>query len=557
VTATAVAGRLEARKGSLTAPLSFLALAFASLGSHYGIVALWAAAALSLGLIAALLARRPFHWSWPAISATAYAVLVAASVLFLGPAYSPAGLYHPLLFLGAYWIIRGFDAPSERAAILGALAVATVLAAWGMLQVGAGMQARATALFETPATYAAVLSLLGLPVVISAMLVGGRTRLPVLAAILFAGLMLADSRGALLGLAAGIGCALVLAVRANLLRLRVIAFATVILGTAFLLSAGLRALVPASAPDAPAAELRSGSAMSRLELYALSLEAWRERPLAGTGYLTFRYTLEQGRAKVPSYGDRNETWFVHNDYLQTLQELGPAGLMALLGITLLPLLLAYRRLPALPAAERPAAIACCAALAAMAAHALVDFPFYVPVCLLLYGALLGALDRRLGSGQSAPAGAWTRGRGFRAARAGAIALLALVLLRPVAAEAAAHWGLRKLSQGESLDAAVWLGVASRIDALDWRYHWYVGQFWDTQTLASGKPEAANLAARAYEAGYAANPLEVKSLLGMISVHRRYRHLLDGPADPGTLRVWAERAAALAPFDPGVAEVRSP
>jgi hypothetical protein len=215
----------------------------------------------------------------------------------------------------------------------------------------------------------------------------------------------------------------------------------------------------------------------------------------------------------------------------------------------LPPLLAYRRLPVLAEKDRPVVVACAAGLGAMSVHAMVDFPFYIPVCLLLYGALLGALDRRLSS--PVPAPAWRAKPWYRPVRAGVLAVVAVVLMRPVLAEAAAEWGLRKSAAGEGQSAAFWLGAAQRIDPRDWRYHWYAGQVWDAQVVDSGRREAARLAAVAYAAGFAANPLEVRNLLGMISVHRRHRQLMDSPADPGTMRQWEAQALALAPLNPTV------
>jgi O-antigen ligase len=125
----------------------------------------------------------------------------------------------------------------------------------------------------------------------------------------------------------------------------------------------------------------------------VSWRAWQERPVTGTGYLTFRYVLERDRGRVPSYGSASETWFAHNDFLQTLQELGPVGLAFLLALAWLPGWMAYRQLAAIPEAQRAVALAAASATTAMACHAMVDFPFYIPACLVLYGALLG-LDRR-------------------------------------------------------------------------------------------------------------------------------------------------------------------
>jgi hypothetical protein len=135
-------------------------------------------------------------------------------------------------------------------------------------------------------------------------------------------------------------------------------------------------------------------------------------------------------------------------------------------------------------------------------------------------------------------------------------LVGLILLRPVAAEAAAEWGLRGSAAGDGRGAAVLLGAARRLEPADWRYHWYAGQFWDAQATDGGKREAARFAADAYAAGFEANPLEVRNLLGKISVHLRHRALLDVPADRGTLLAWLAQAHALAPLNLSVHRVRA-
>jgi O-antigen ligase len=453
--------------------------------------------------------------------------------------------------VAGFFTARRFADPLMKGAMMGALGLGASLALWGLAQIGPLGVARAHALFETPATYAALLNLLLVPM-LACVLTGKRgLALAATIAVLAGAVFAADSRGGLLALAGGLGFAMILSIRTRTLHPRSIAIALALLAAGWILASAFRAMPSPVSKVAPSAGTRADSSLSRLELYALSWQAWRERPLAGTGYLTFRYTLEQGRAQVPSYGESSETWFVHNDYLQTLQELGPIGLLAFLGLTLLPPALTYRKLPSLAEEQRPAVVASASALAAMSIHAMVDFPFYVPVCLLLYGAMLGVLDRRLIG--SAPAAASVSGPTpwHRPARAGAITIAAVILLRPVFAEAASEWGLRRAAAGEGQNAAFWLGAAQRLDPRDWRYHWYAGQFWDAQAIDSGKREAARLAAQAYAAGFAANPLEVRNLLGMISVNRRHRDLLDLPADEKTLRDWMAQAAALAPLSPAV------
>jgi O-antigen ligase len=561
VQTASVAARLAENKGSCVAPLFFVSLACALAGSRLGTVLPWALSACALAAAGWAAGARGPVLSPLSLPVFGFAVLVALHTLLLSPAYTPAGLYHPLLLVLGFLAARRSGEQGERSAARSAFAFGVILAAWGLVQVGPLGVARAHALFETPATFAAVINLLLVPL-LAAVLLGRRGALPLALLAGFAAAMFAaDSRGGLLALAAGFAAASLLGLRARQLRSQGIVLALALLVTGWLLAAALRALpweglTTASVEPPPTAQAQAESSQSRLELYALSWNAWRERPLSGTGYLTFRYTLEQGRAQVPSYGESAQTWFVHNDYLQSLQELGPLGLVALLALAWLPAWFAYRRIPALPQAQRAPVIAAASGLAAMACHALFDFPFYIPVCLVLYGALLGVLDRRLGALREAAAATSLAPPWLRAAGPGLVLLAGVLLLRPVAAEAAAAWGMRGFAAGDGQSAALWLGVARRIEPADWRYHWYAGQFWDGQAAVSGRREAARLAAQAYAAGFEANRLEVSNLLGKISVHRRHGKLLEPPADSPTQAAWVAQAEALAPFNDAVRRERA-
>ena len=545
---------MEKLRGGLSTPLFFLALAFAGAGSYYGSIAFWAASVLMLAA-ARKAERSEWGFSWLGLAAAAYAAAVMLSVFATSSAYTAAGLFHPLMLALSYLVLRGCAHRDEKAIAYATGAFGLVVGAWGLLQIGFLGVARASAFFETPATYAVVLSLILVPR-LAAVAAGKREAAIIFAAaFLAAAVFAAESRGALLALAAGTGSVAILGMRARLLQWRGVARVALLLAVGW---AAVLAIRSAPAFEAPSVGVtaRAESSISRLELFALSWKARREQPLAGSGYLTFGYILEQGRAQVPSYGESHETAFVHNDYLQTLLELGPVGLLALLGLTVLPPVQAYRRLPVLAEDQRLPVVASASALLAMSVHALVDFPFYVPACLLLYGALLGTLDRRLNAATIGVPHAWHSTRWYRPMRAAALTIAAVLLLRPVAAEIAAEWGLRKSIAGDAQSTAFWLAAAQRIEPRDWRYHWYAGQFWELQATQSGRREAARMALQAYAAGFDANPLEVRNLLGLISMHRRHRALLDAPVGRDTLQAWLAQAEALAPFNRAVRSERA-
>ncbi len=541
------------------APLFFVALGVAFAGSRFAYATLWALSALALFASAWAGGVRASTSSPLAAGPLLFSLWIACHTLLISPAYTPAGLFHPLLLVAAFAAFQRFDALAEQRAAVAALALGGILAAWGLAQIGPFGVARAHALFETPATYAAVINLMLVPLLALVLVRQSGAPLPLLAlgSMLAATSFAAASRGGMLALAAGLGVAALLAWHSALMRRRGLFALLCVVTAGWILAGGLRLLpaVTGAREATPGLEAQSESSLSRLELYELSWRAWQERPQSGTGYLTFRHVLERDRADVPSYGETSETWFVHNDYLQTLQELGPLGLAGLLVLTGWPILLAYRRLPKMSAEDRPVALAAASGLAATACHALVDFPFYVPACLILYGALLGILERRVVVAPVDVRKPADPGPSRRAMRTGIIVLAGVLLARPIAAEISAEWGLRRHAVGETQAAAFWLGAAKRLDPADWRYHWYAGNLWEDVATAAGSRDAARLASEAYAAGFKANALEVRNLLGLMRVHRQLGTLLDSPADPATRAAWLAKAEALAPLDAGVRRER--
>lgn len=282
--------------------------------------------------------------------------------------------------------------------------------------------------------------------------------------------------------------------------------------------------------------------------------------LTGYGYLGFYYLMEMGRADIATYA-AGMTYFVHNDYLQVFLELGVPGLVLLLSIVLWPLAKAWQVAPRASSGEdRITLVALAAMLASMAVHATVDYPFYVPVCLLIYGIGLGMLDSLL------LARGWTRSWRLslerapaslgRAARAAAVTLMAFVLVMPVAAEAAAAYAHKSWRDGRGQDAAYWFGIARTLQPRDWRYHWYEGQFWFAQAAQQRKPGPAALADKAFAAGVAANPREPRNLVGRLSTQLELTPLLEAPVDASTLMAWANRVMEQAPNDPSARKVRA-
>jgi O-antigen ligase len=534
-------------KGTLAVPFLFLGTAVSAWGSAQPSPAIWSLSLLILCAAWIQSGRAAPGFSPLALAAWAYAGWTVANTVFLSRVYNPAGLFDPVFLLAGFSIGRALERRSIQPAFAWFAASAAALSLWAVGQLALG-SARGHALFETPNTLASVLNFTLAPAVVL-LASGVRARsLDLLVFLLFAGLCASSSRGAAIALATGVAIG-GLFLRKEL-TWRPMAKVGLLLLAAAALSSGAVAARAWMRTEQAADSLYPpiASVLSRLELYALAWNAATEHLAYGVGYLGFRMILETGRALVPSYGEASITYFVHNDYLQILLELGAPGLLVFILLVALPFILARRRMP-VGLEDRRRLAALLAALATTAIHAFGDFPFHVSVCLLLFGLSLGAVDRLL----ARPEDLARRWRSSRARLAQIVLGAGLVTLlgRPVVAEGAAAYGMHKWQRGEGRAAAFGLELARRFEPRDWRYHLYAGQFWSSEAALGGKPDAARLADEAFAAGVRSNPFDTLNRLGRVFTQIRFAALLAAPASGDTLRQWADEALARAPLNPAV------
>lgn len=541
---------MRVHKGAFAAPLFFCGLAAAVAGSTIASPTLWAVALLMLLAAYADGAKVSTPGITPLAAALCGYVTWVVLNSFLNTPYSAAGIFHPAFLAGGFFFARGLDADARKRVLATLLFALALLALWALWQAGSG-EGRAHAYFETPNTLATVINL-GLAPLLFRIAYGDSRRIVVLLAFLLVAALVATlSRGGFIALGGGMLATMFLYRQSS--RRSELASVAAVVGFGTL--AGLLALqLPvwfASHAVPPEGQLRSvagtldGTVSSRMELYRLALSAVGQHPLLGSGYLGFRALLEEGRAHVPSYSSENVTYFVHNDYLQTLLELGVPGLLGLLATVALPFGLARRVVGS--HADRLSVHGALAGVATMAIHALGDFPFYVPVCLLLFGGLLGEVDRLVAE----PANATGAPARSGLVRIGIATALSLLLLPPPLAEAAAAYGQRNWRSGDGQSAAFGFELARRFQPRDWRYHWYAGQFWYAQAVQTGMAAQANRADRAFAAAVRANPDDARPLLGRLATQLRFAGMLARRQSEPTLHTWADRALALAPLNPSV------
>ena len=520
------------------------------------------------GVALLALACAPWH-SLPAnllgLATVSYCAWQLASAIFISPVYAAEGIYQPLMFLGAFVAVANIGCERAAGLFRAGVALLAVLVLFGLLQYFQGAwhldlgvwrhednPVRAAATFVTPNTFATAINMFLVPLAGLYLVHGSRRNLAFLLW-LFAGLVASQSRGGMLACLAGlIYVALCLglpALRQGKFRIlhllaggiavwAVLTFA----GSSFF--AG-NSLFAEDALPAPAANpwLERGTA-ERPEIYATTLGLIREHPVAGAGASMFFPLFESVKPAALRDGTY---YYAHNDYLQVWLEFGAIGIALLLLLATVALLIAFRAQRRAPADSLP--LVCGAGLATSFAHAMVDFPLYVPFVLVIAGAYLGALAAHTGGRlPAAAAGLAGRVSGIVSPRIRwLLALAALLwLAQPMLAEMAVYRSIAVMERGDARDGIYWQSVARRLEPRHPAHYWAEATIWRDQAILTRNPQLAARADALYVEGALVNRYDAAILLSRIDLHRRHPDLLAQPAPPAEVLSWAERAAALRP-----------
>lgn len=225
------------------------------------------------------------------------------------------------------------------------------------------------------------------------------------------GIFLSGTRGAFLGLCAGVGVLAVLyliTLKDHPMVRRVIgitlAAGILLLSTAFVFRKNVFVHNFPVIGSLVNLSLSSGTASTRLMAWEIALESWRERPIFGWGPSNYYYAFNKFyRPQFLEHG-WNETWFdnAHNIILNTLSERGAVGLVFYLALFALVVVTAQRA----RRAGRLNLHLAHAAIGFMAAHLVqAAFVFENPTSYLYFFFFLAFINARiLGSAEERTAG---------------------------------------------------------------------------------------------------------------------------------------------------------
>jgi O-antigen ligase len=506
--------------------------------------------------------KRPFVLSWISTSLVGFCLLLFINVLYLSPTYHASSLYRPATLLIAFaaatcrptWFTQtGFKIFCGSIALIAAWAVLQWLTGWGFL---VEKSARALALFTTPNILAMTLNL-GLAPVLAYYLLGrGGRGVYGLTLLLFAALLTTQSRGGYLGLLAGISLLVVFvgqdAVIAQRQRYRAVAvgFLAVLGFFKFYAWLGLASW----SLDSVFATLRHGDSSYRWEIYQIAWQGLAEHLWLGSGYFNFGYYFEAH--KVPPFLDKHLT-FVHNDYLQLAFETGLLGLFLflLLIVSVYGQLFKFRQ--QVIAEQRLPLILSAVAMTPILFHALVDYPFYIPISLAVFGAYLAIANQQFIEMDAAhwqlPTISTRTLLGFRSGFICNLLLIVLMTLLGVPAIAAvsASYGLERLQHGDAERGLYWHSIARTLQPRDANYYWREGVIWRDLGIAQMRPDLLEKSDVIFTKGGKVNPFEVNNLLEKIALHRQHGIQLKHRASNQDIMAWINYARNQQPHSYGV------
>jgi len=532
------------------------ALASSSIAGH---IYLWSGlACLVLLYISGYL--QGFKLTALSLAVFAFIGMVLLSILLLAHNFPEDGFYYILYLLFSFIAFSCIPRELLHVPFCVIIACLVLLAGWGLIQYFTGLAyihpnwPRANAIFITPNTFAAALNLVMLPMAAAYIYGLKRPWFFAISLLLFAALLVTQSRGGYLSFAIGLITLVLMTIykkpeqgKARLIKL-IGAMALV-----FLLFSGYENFkIGKSAENSQALSpgvvtlerLNRIDSDGRLLFYDIAIKHIKTHPLLGYGYTNFKYYYHRDRP-VWDYKRSSFGGFVHDDYIQIWAETGLPGIIALLLI----IYLFYRAIfQKLKGSEDPGEImtvtGLAAGLTAYFSHALVDFVLYPPALLFLFGAYLGVANRLLANKISAVDKFSLQRQipGIRPAviRAVTGSGLLLILVQPVVAQQARAHGDYLTSIKDLARAQAYYSYARSFAPYNPEYYFLEGRLWMNAAIASDNKKAGNYADNLFKQGAGKTPFDLENTLIRALLHRDHPKLLTEPADLSTIAGWFDR-----------------
>lgn len=502
------------------------------------------------------------------ITVLLFLLLLIMNMLFIRPVNNQDASYLIAFFASSFLLFSYANKKFIRQSISILCGLFFLLALWGLLQYFTGFAylvntgVRANALFYTPNTFAACLNIILLPLMVFYLFRKGSNKLILLISILFATLLVTQSRGGWVAFTVSILFVLILTrvlqfylditTSRKLMLILILVFSTY----SFIELVGFdrnKTDLNLTFKNEAGHLIRSDSIVStmshRFMLYDIAWQHIKEKPLLGEGLHTYQYFQIRDQ-HAPYIG--NATRFVHNDYLQLWMETGIFGLMLYISIPVIIISMLLFKWKAIKDTDRITMLALITGLVSFYVQALVDFLFYTPFLLMMYGAFLGYLNQLF---NQYPQGSLHFKLVLPASRVRPVimkSLLGLVMVCYLSQPAIAQLAFDQANHDKKhlaiRSALVMYDLARQFAPYESSYYLVEGDLWYHAAKATGESESAQRADRLFELGASANPYRVANLFWRAILHRDMPELLLTAVSQETVLSWLEQVLHWLPHD---------
>ena len=552
---------LSALKNNIHISLYFLAVLSIFLFTIPGFAFWWGWLSLSFLIIAFIITLKakleitPFF-----VAMLIYTLAMLFNIYFINPAFHPEGLYFLSFLFISYLFGRNLNNIEFIKLYKIVLIIFSILAVWGIFQYLTGMGYivsmgnRANSIFVTPNSFAAVINLVLLPLIILRLYFTEERKLDIFILLLFSALLVTQSRGGWIAFSSGLSLGiltlmLIKRIKLNKANISLLAKALIIIAifNVYHQSSYNQSLISRAKLDEVEDSIKFSSLNHRLIFYDIAWQRSLEKPLLGKGYFNFKYFLD--RDISPEYRNQGTTHYVHNDYLQHLMETGVIGLFTILMLIACFYFQAWKCSKIVDAKIKIILIAFAACFTSYFVHALGDFVIYLPILTVFSGLGLGLFDRVCSHHISFKKLDYTTKftkKYLLILRTVFVSLLISYFSTPLIAKELNKYADRQYESQNFQNALSYFQYASMLAPYEPNYLLDEAKLWGKAAREQHSADAANVADKLLKQCIEINPFEQNCLLERSRLHRDYQPLLNQNTDINTILNWQEEVLAWRP-----------
>ena len=486
-----------------------------------------------------------------------FVFLLMLNMVFIRPVNNSDASYLIGVFASSFLLFSFANGKFIKQSFYSLCGLLLLLALWGGVQYLTGygylvnVGTRANAIFFTPNTYAASLNTILLPLSIFYLHNKKSEKLLAIILVLFMALLASQSRGGWVAFIASM-IFVFICIKFFNFDMNKIRFKKLVIGLGLVfISYSITNHVESdwqrensSFNESMNHLIRSESIIPtmsrRFELYNIAWQQIKQHPFVGYGLHTYQYFQIRDQ-QAPFIG--SITRFAHNDYLQLWMETGLFGLILFISIPIIIIVLLVLIWQRLSAQDKVVMLALVAGLVGFHVHASVDFLFYTPFLLMMYGFCLGYLNQLFNKYSQDLFHYELALPQIMLRPMIAKSLIGFVVVaylsQPVVAQLAFEQANRYKKQLNIKSALSAYELARRFAPYEPSYYLVEGDIWFNAAKATGKSEPAQRADRLFEKGVLANPYRVENLFWRAILHRDMPELLPHPVAMEKVSSWLQ------------------